>query len=56
MSPAPLPPAQVNNNVQPAQGSARPIVSNGENISVVDRFVGYVSGQKNIPPQKIAQD
>jgi hypothetical protein len=43
--------------VQPVQGSARPITSNGENVSVVDRFLGWASGQnKTTPPQQIAQD
>jgi len=42
--------------VQPVQSLPRPIVSNGENVSVVDRFLGYISGQKPIPPQDIAQD
>ena len=42
--------------VQPVQSLPRPIVSNGENVSVVDRFLGYISGQKTTPPQDIAQD
>jgi hypothetical protein len=51
----PAPPGP-KDNVRPAQINGRPVVSNGENISVVDRFLGFLSGQKTTPPQDIARD
>ena len=51
----PAPPGP-KDNVSPAKNSSRPVVSNGENISVVDRFLGFLSGQKTNPPQDIAKD
>lgn len=41
---------------RPVPTGPRPIVSNGENIGVVDRFLNFVARQSPTPPQDIAQD
>lgn len=50
------PPWWAKNNTAPAQKNAVGASSNGENVSVVDRILNFVAGQKISQPQKIAQD